>query len=1153
MRVNPRLNRTTVALATVWALACGGGGSGTDDGLKDVPDVTDAADAIPDVTPDVLDTPDVLLDAPEILDVPKEEISTAQCTSDTVDVDCAEICTDLDPCRKCTCNLALDGGTCEVVDAPADTTCEDGDVCTKGDKCAGGACVGGASICECSIDADCASLEDGNLCNGTLACDRLQFPYTCKVLESTIVKCGTTQDTDCMASQCAPATGTCAPQPVHTGEACVVKVNNFVDKCVVTAACLDGVCTSTLDRECSLGNPCETASCDPLNGCVRVPNTDPCDDGNPCTVDDACAGSIYRSGSPRVCDDGLFCNGTETCDRTQAQGCVVGTPPVCNDGSRCTDDQCSDVLRACVYTPRTDNFEGPRGAPNCSDGIDNDCDGLTDGVDPQCRFGLNTADPTDGPVTGGTVVTLSGPYLDQATQVFVDEVDTAFVLTSPATIAVTMPAHALGFVGFRVQAGTVSSSLPLAFRYVARSENPNVTAHLVGPLGEATILENVASPTYQAEITVPGVTDADPPATSAILGQFGYGLRNTNPWSDPSWRFVDVVGASTGTGSMLFSGSFTVSVGGYLDVAARFSLDGGATWVYADVDGTANGYSVAQALKLTVQGVPKAGAIVINELLWMGSYQEDFDEWIELRNTTRAPYVLSGWKVTNAKYLPGLPPGEIILDQVGQVVTNIVLEPYGTFLVSQFEMSKSQLAVVPDVAIQAASSSQKNLRLTNTPTLTYQLKGPDGTVVDEAKFTGKIGVHGDDTNGKPVQSMERNVVPGSGLLDTDWHTAFVATGWKGDPRQTKNLGTPGAPNSDIPLCASDADCEGVYPRSELGPCEYNSCVLPGGRCGIAQAVEGGACEDGLFCTVGEVCTAGSCGGGVARDCADAGPTARCTIDHCDETLDVCAHETDPATAEGPGGSESCSDGTDNDCDGLTDLADPGCNLSLIAVTPSQVPATGGWEMTLTGLGFGIVTGVSLGGIPADSFTLVDGGTITFPAPAQPDVGDRDVTVTDGTNVVNLAGAVRVIDLAPTVLANTQFPLDPLQVSLGMPTPTISGRVFADGFTNGPTPADPAAIVAEIGFGPVDDLQSDPYLDWGWSWEPAQHNPQCASCTDVYEFTATVQPPVTGTYLVAFRFSVDGGLRYQYGRKGIPAATPWVSSEALVVEVLPTNP
>ncbi len=1145
MRATARLNQSVLAIAMAWAMACGGGGSGTDDGVRDVRDLADVSEVPTDAPLDSLsDVPEVSVDAPDALDALTEEVSGAECTKANVDAQCAATCKDLGPCQKCSCNTDANGGTCEVVDWPDETNCDDGDACTTGDKCAGGACVAGTSICECLKDADCALREDGDLCNGTLACDRVQFPFTCKVKVSTIVKCDTVGNTFCMTNQCAPATGVCSPMPAHTGEACAA-----ANQCIVTAECKDGACTSTLDRDCDDGNPCVKATCDTTLGGVRVPNSDPCDDGNPCTVGDQCAGGVCRSGAPKACDDGLFCNGVESCDPTKAEGCVAGTPPACNDHSICTDDSCNETLKACVYARRADTLEGPRGSPTCSDGIDNDCDGLTDAADPKCSFGLGSVDPTTGPATGGTVVTLTGPYLSLATKVFVDEIDTAFALTAAGTIEVTMPPHAQGFVGFRVQADLISTSLPLAFRYVARSEDPNVTAALLGPLGLATMEEGDVSPAYQAEVTVPGVTDIAQPDPTAILGQFGFGLRGTNPWEDPSWRFTDAVGAATGLGSLEFTGSFTVAVGGYLDVAARFSLDGGATWVYADLDGTSNGYDPAQALKLTVQGVPKAGAVVINELLWMGSFQDDFDEWVELRNTTRAPYILTGWKLTNARYVPGQPAGDIVLNQSPQVVNHIVLEPYGYFLISQFEASKSQLDVDPDIAMQPASSSVKSMRLTNTPTVTYQLVGPEGTVVDSAKFTGRIGYHGDEINGKPVQSMERNLKPGTGLDDSDWHTAFVATGWKGDPRQTLNYGSPRGPNSDIPLCASDGDCAGVYPASGLAVCEINSCLQPQARCGIAKAADGESCTDGLFCTVGATCAAGSCAGGVPRDCADSGLTAPCTLDHCDETLKACIHEWDPAAVEGPAGSDLCNDGKDNDCDGKTDSADPGCNLLVVSVTPPQVPVTGGWEMTLTGASLGIVTGVSMGGVPAASFTRVNDGTLTFVAPAQPDVGDRDVSVTDGVISTYLAGAVRAIDLAPTVLANTRAWADPLLAVLGQASPPLSGQVFSDGYTNGTTPVDPGTIIAEIGVGPVDDLQSNPFRDWGWTWAVAQFNPLCADCTNVYEFTATVQPATIGTYLVAFRFSVDGGLHYQYGQLGSLAAAPWDPARAQEVTVM----
>ena len=38
----------------------------------------------------------------------------------------------------------------------------------------------------------------------------------------------------------------------------------------------------------------------------------------------------------RACNDGLYCNGLETCDALN--GCQVGTPPNCNDSVSCTID-----------------------------------------------------------------------------------------------------------------------------------------------------------------------------------------------------------------------------------------------------------------------------------------------------------------------------------------------------------------------------------------------------------------------------------------------------------------------------------------------------------------------------------------------------------------------------------------------------------------------------------------------------------------------------------------------------------------------------------------------------------------------------------------------------------------------------------------------
>ena len=50
------------------------------------------------------------------------------------------------------------------------------------------------------------------------------------------------------------------------------------------------------------------------------------------------------------CDDGLFCNGAETCD-VAGGTCLAGTPPTCSDGNTCTADSCDAAANACVHTP----------------------------------------------------------------------------------------------------------------------------------------------------------------------------------------------------------------------------------------------------------------------------------------------------------------------------------------------------------------------------------------------------------------------------------------------------------------------------------------------------------------------------------------------------------------------------------------------------------------------------------------------------------------------------------------------------------------------------------------------------------------------------------------------------------------------------------
>lgn len=82
------------------------------------------------------------------------------------------------------------------------------------------------------------------------------------------------------------------------------------------------------------------------------------------------------------CDDGQFCNGTETCP---AGSCQAGTPVDCDDGVGCTSDACNETTDSCDNTPddaACDNGLFCDGAETCAPLLDclpgsDPCPGLT--------------------------------------------------------------------------------------------------------------------------------------------------------------------------------------------------------------------------------------------------------------------------------------------------------------------------------------------------------------------------------------------------------------------------------------------------------------------------------------------------------------------------------------------------------------------------------------------------------------------------------------------------------------------------------------------------------------------------------------------------------------------------------------------------------
>jgi hypothetical protein len=150
-----------------------------------------------------------------------------------------------------------------------------------------------------------------------------------------------------------------------------------------------------------------------------------------------------------------------------------------------------------------------------------------------------------------------------------------------------------------------------------------------------------------------------------------------------------------------------------------------------------------------------------------------------------------------------------------------------------------------------------------------------------------------------------------------------------------------------PACSSDVDC------NDGNQCTTDVCENPGtaeAYCSNTPVANGTSCDDGQFCTVDDVCTAGVCGG-TARDCSDG---IACTIDSCNEVSDVCVNTPDNSYC-GDGlwcnGEEICDAtlgclaGTPVECGDGNECTTDSCNEVIDACEYTNVadntPCTGG--------------------------------------------------------------------------------------------------------------------------------------------------------------------------------------------------------------------
>ena len=156
----------------------------------------------------------------------------------------------------------------------------------------------------------------------------------------------------CTDDACDPATGCfhpphdcndnnpCTDDACSSQTGCVYTNNNAAcddsNACTTGESCSGGLCQGATPVVCNDNNICTTDSCDGRTGCVFVNNTNFCDDGNACTIEDMCVGGTCQPGLPVVCNDNNACT-SDSC--IPALGCVYTNQPngsACDDGNACT-------------------------------------------------------------------------------------------------------------------------------------------------------------------------------------------------------------------------------------------------------------------------------------------------------------------------------------------------------------------------------------------------------------------------------------------------------------------------------------------------------------------------------------------------------------------------------------------------------------------------------------------------------------------------------------------------------------------------------------------------------------------------------------------------------------------------------------------------
>jgi hypothetical protein len=173
---------------------------------------------------------------------------------------------------------------------------------------------------------------------------------------------------------------------------------------------------------------------------------------------------------------------------------------------------------------------------------------------------------------------------------------------------------------------------------------------------------------------------------------------------------------------------------------------------------------------------PEPGDLLINEVAWAGTLTSLYDEYLELINTAERPFYLFGWRIENAA---GIGKAMVFSGRI---------EANSCFVIANYDEGAEKSALECPVQVSDAS-----LSLSNSCFGPFSLQNDRGELMDRVG-DGKDHLYGINSSDTRSSLSRYSWASSTRWTPEHWYTESVSVNLCDG-----TLGTPGAPNSDVPV------------------------------------------------------------------------------------------------------------------------------------------------------------------------------------------------------------------------------------------------------------------------------------------------------------------------------------------------------------------